>query len=276
MSLPSFKFTNIGAPTNNERANSGLSVRSKIEKSGILSTLTEKAQNTMKEVKMPDLTLDTKSIPDFDTDTAADTGGDGESFFSGTTLIKLILIIVIGWFMWSSLSANGDFHLGMGEVGEKVSSFFKTMEEKGRELVARITNQPISPSSSDGTGDSDSDSDSDSDDDARMPQKLSDPPHRAPVPPGSTNSSNKTPGFINDDSKYTFLDKADRGYTGPSPRADDSTSVTQKHQAGKAGYCYIGEDRGFRSCAKVEAGDKCMSGQVFSRQDICVDPTLRE
>jgi hypothetical protein len=275
MSLPSFKFTNIGAPTNNERVNSGLSVRSKIEKSGILSTLTEKAQNTMKEVKMPDLTLDTKSIPDFDTYTAAaDTGGDGESFFSGTTLIKLILIIVIGWFMWSSLSANGDFHLGMGEVGEKVSSFFKTMEEKGRELVARITNQPISPSSSDGT--SDSDSDSDSDDDARMPQKLSDPPHRPPVPPGSTNSSNKTPGFINDDSKYTFLDKADRGYTGPSPRADDSTSVTQKHQAGKAGYCYIGEDRGFRSCAKVEAGDKCMSGQVFSRQDICVDPTLRE
>jgi len=278
MSLPSFKFTNIGAPTNNERVNSGLSLRSKIDKSGILSNLTEKAQNTMKEVKMPDLTLDIKSIPDFDTDAAADTG-DGESFFSGTTLIKLILIIVIGWFMWSSLSANGDFHLGMGEAGEKISSFFKTMEEKGRELVARITNQPPPPTSS---SDSSSDNDSDSDDGddggkhAQMPQKLSDPPHRPPVPPGTTNSSNKTPGFINDDSKYTFLDKADRGYTGPSPRADDTTSVTQKHQAGKAGYCYIGEDRGFRSCAKVEAGDKCMSGQVFSRQDICVDPTLRE
>lgn len=273
MSLPTFKFTNIGAPTNNERVNSGLSLRSKIEKSGILSNLTEKAQNTMKEVRMPDLTLDTKSIPDFNIE--SDTGGDGESFFSGTTLIKLILIIVIGWFMWTSLSANSDFHLGMGEAGEKISSFFKKMEEKGRELVARITNQPVSPSSSDETSDSDSDSDGD-DDDAQMPQKLSHPPHRPPVPPGMTNSSNKTPGFINDDSKYTFLDKADRGYTGPSPRADDTTSVTQKHQAGKAGYCYIGEDRGFRSCAKVEAGDKCMSGQVFSRQDICVDPTLRE
>jgi hypothetical protein len=91
-----------------------------------------------------------------------------------------------------------------------------------------------------------------------------------------SNSSDKKPGFVNDESKYTFLDKANRSYTGPSPRADDSTSVTQKHQAGKAGYCYIGEDRGFRSCVKVEAGDKCMSGQTFSRQDICVDPTLRE
>jgi hypothetical protein len=91
-----------------------------------------------------------------------------------------------------------------------------------------------------------------------------------------SNSSDKKPGFVNDETKYTFLDKAHRSYTGPSPRADDSTSVTQKHQAGKAGYCYIGEDRGFRSCVKVEAGDKCMSGQTFSRQDICVDPTLRE
>jgi hypothetical protein len=89
------------------------------------------------------------------------------------------------------------------------------------------------------------------------------------------NSSDKKPGFNNDDPKYTFLDKANREYSGPSPRADDSTSATQKHQSGKAGYCYIGEDRGFRSCAKVEAGDKCMSGEVYARQDICIDPTLR-
>lgn len=81
---------------------------------------------------------------------------------------------------------------------------------------------------------------------------------------------------MDEDTKYTFLDKADRNYTGPSPRADDSTSVTQKHQTGKAGYCYIGEDRGFRSCVKVEAGDKCMSGQVFSHPEICANPSLRE
>lgn len=272
MSLPTFKFTNFGAPTNNERVNSGLSSGSKMEKTGILSSIKEKAQDTFKDVKMPDISLDTSS----DGGDGGDSD-DGGSFFSFATLIKFILIVVIAWFMWGSLSDNSDFHLGMGDVGDKVKSFFKSLEEKGREIIARMTNQPVAPPSSAAAGD-DSDSDSDSDDDTpKAPKAPKAPvPHHPPVPPGMSNSSDKKPGFVNDDSKYTFLDKANRSYTGPSPRADDSTSVTQKHQAGKAGYCYIGEDRGFRSCVKVEAGDKCMSGQTFSRQDICVDPTLRE
>lgn len=275
MSLPSFKFTNIGVPTSNERVNSGLSSSAKMEKTGILSDITEKAQDTFKALKqMPDISLDTNIISD----------GDGDaSLFSFTNAIKFVLIIVIVWFMWSSLSDNNDFHLGMGEFGNKLKTFFKTMEDKGRELVSRITNKPMSSSSSstnESDHDSDSDSDSDSDDergdDAHHAPSSSNAPHRPPVPPSMSNSSDKKPGFIHDDEKYTFLDKADRSYTGPSPRADDSTSVTQKHQSGKAGYCYIGEDRGFRSCVPVQAGDKCMSGQVFSRQEICVDPTLRE
>jgi hypothetical protein len=132
------------------------------------------------------------------------------------------------------------------------------------------------------TFDSDSDSDSETNNGPKIPKTKSKTAsgsgvrHRPPVPPEMSNSSDKKPGFINDDTKYTFLDKAQRNYSGPSPRADDASSVTQKHQSGKSGYCYIGEDRGFRSCAKVEPGDKCMSGQVFSRQDICVNPTLRE
>ena len=287
MSLPSFKFTNIGVPTSNERVNSGLSSSSKMEKTGILSSITEKAQDTFKGLKqMPDISLDTNIIGD---------GGDGDggdaSIFSFTNAIKLILIIVIAWFMWSSLSDNSDFHLGMGEFGSKLKTFVQSMEDKGRELVSRITNTPVTSSSTstaaatagnDSDSDSESDSDSDSDGDAHhAPSSLPPPPpsggpHRPPVPPSMSNSSDKKPGFIHDDDKYTFLDKADRSYTGPSPRADDSTSVTQKHQAGKSGYCYIGEDRGFRSCVPVQAGDKCMSGQVFSRQDICVNPTLRE
>lgn len=278
MSLPTFKFTNFGAPTNNESANSGLSTNSKMEKSGIFSTIKEKAQDTFKDVSMPEISLGTTSGN-------SDDESGGFFSFSFWTLIKIILVAAIVWFMWGSLSNNGEFHLGMGELGNKLKSFFTSMEEKGRELIARMTNQPIPPA---GHRDSDSDSDSDSDhergsDNQRQPSSrgrrrapIPASAHQPPVPPGMTNSSDKKPGFINDDTKYTFLDKADRSYTGSAPRADDSTSVTQKHQAGKSGYCYIGEDRGFRSCVKVEAADKCMSGQVFSRQDICVDPTLRE
>jgi hypothetical protein len=181
--------------------------------------------------------------------------------------------------MWSSLSSNSDFSLGMGEFGEKINTFFKSMEEKGREVVARFTGVTIQ---AEAESDSDSDSSDEEDDDdeakVRRPRDSSKAAsrHRPPVPPDATNSSDKKPGFLTDENKYTFLDKADRHYSGPSPNADDSTSVTQKHQSGKGGYCYIGEDRGFRSCVKVEATDKCMSGQVYSRHDICIDPTLRE
>jgi short subunit fatty acids transporter len=43
----------------------------------------------------------------------------------------------------------------------------------------------------------------------------------------------------------------------------------------ESGFCYIGTDRGIRSCIRVNPGDKCMSGQIFPRSDICVNPSLR-
>lgn len=43
----------------------------------------------------------------------------------------------------------------------------------------------------------------------------------------------------------------------------------------ESGFCYIGKDRGIRSCIRVNPGDRCMSGQIFPRNDICVNPTLR-
>jgi hypothetical protein len=59
-------------------------------------------------------------------------------------------------------------------------------------------------------------------------------------------------------------------------QADDSTSIIQSSKtSGKSGWCYIGEDRGFRSCIEVGANDTCMSGDVFPSQDICVNPSLR-
>ena len=41
------------------------------------------------------------------------------------------------------------------------------------------------------------------------------------------------------------------------------------------GFCYIGTDRGIRSCIRVNPGDRCMSGEIFPRRDICVNPSLR-
>jgi hypothetical protein len=44
---------------------------------------------------------------------------------------------------------------------------------------------------------------------------------------------------------------------------------------GQSGWCFIGEDRGFRSCSQVNTNDKCMSGDIFPSQEICVNPSLR-
>ena len=58
--------------------------------------------------------------------------------------------------------------------------------------------------------------------------------------------------------------------------ADDSNSSIQSSKpSSKSGWCFIGEDRGFRSCIQVNQNDKCMSGDIFPTQEICINPNLR-
>ena len=57
-------------------------------------------------------------------------------------------------------------------------------------------------------------------------------------------------------------------------QADEASSSIQSGPP-KSGWCYIGEDRGFRTCAEVGVNDKCMSGDIFPSQEICVNPNLR-
>lgn len=62
-----------------------------------------------------------------------------------------------------------------------------------------------------------------------------------------------------------------------APEPDEAGSRTQSSKSvPKQGYCYIGEDRGFRSCIKVNQADMCMSGDVFPTRAICINPNLRE
>jgi hypothetical protein len=57
---------------------------------------------------------------------------------------------------------------------------------------------------------------------------------------------------------------------------DDSYSSMQSSKtSGKAGWCFIGEDRGIRSCMKVGLNDTCMSGDIFPTNAVCVNPNLR-
>lgn len=57
---------------------------------------------------------------------------------------------------------------------------------------------------------------------------------------------------------------------------DDTLSTSQSTNIkSKPGWCYIGEDRGFRVCSNIGVNDECMSGQIFPTQDICINPSLR-
>ena len=59
-------------------------------------------------------------------------------------------------------------------------------------------------------------------------------------------------------------------------QADDSySSIQSGKSSSKSGWCYIGEERGIRSCSQVGPNDQCMSGDIFPTSQVCINPTLR-
>ena len=67
------------------------------------------------------------------------------------------------------------------------------------------------------------------------------------------------------------LENASQGTNQVEP--DNSRSSIQT--TGKAGWCFIGKDQGFRTCSEIGVNDGCMSGDVFPSQEICMNPSLR-
>ncbi len=55
--------------------------------------------------------------------------------------------------------------------------------------------------------------------------------------------------------------------------SQEDNNILEKH---KQGYCYIGTDRGYRSCIKVKRKDDCESKKIFPTMDICINPSLRQ
>jgi hypothetical protein len=109
------------------------------------------------------------------------------------------------------------------------------------------------------------------------------------ITPNNAQSSIKTQSVqdtvpTQNKSDNTSLNKA-LNATGKSQNSDSnqdyqgvesSSSVhTSSAKSGKAGWCYIGEDRGYRTCAEVGVNDMCMSGDIFPSNEICINPNLR-
>ena len=78
-----------------------------------------------------------------------------------------------------------------------------------------------------------------------------------------------------DDTLHNALNQAPKDQV-PYEADEATSSIQASKSSGKSGWCYIGEDRGFRSCIQIGENDKCMSGDIFPSQEICVNPNLRK
>lgn len=59
------------------------------------------------------------------------------------------------------------------------------------------------------------------------------------------------------------------------PEADKPENPIQKPvSAGKTKWCLVGEYQGRRGCIEITDQDKCLSGQVFPEQKMCLNPTF--
>tara|TARA_B100000963_G_scaffold361988_1_gene401697 strand:- start:22817 stop:23500 length:684 start_codon:yes stop_codon:yes gene_type:complete len=124
----------------------------------------------------------------------------------------------------------------------------------------------------------DTDDDDDDDDDKNNPLPKNDSVdgtvHTAVdiAAKNDSNETNENPDEVNkviDNDKHNYDEdvEAQKNY-----KANNISLNVNK----KSGFCYLGEDRGVRSCVDVTEEDTCLSGEVFPTKDLCVNPNLKE
>lgn len=63
----------------------------------------------------------------------------------------------------------------------------------------------------------------------------------------------------------------------PEPQPDVATSTIQSTPStSKNQWCLVGDFKGTRGCISVSEQDKCISGQLFPNQQLCLNPNLTQ
>jgi len=111
--------------------------------------------------------------------------------------------------------------------------------------------------------------------------------------------SNETLNTVQDIATPNPSKKPPKGETPPMPLStttlqtpgahfSDNNSSSNQEQIGQngggeggksvhgPGWCYIGSDDAFRTCAKIGYDDLCMSGDIFPTHEVCVNPNLKQ
>ena len=88
-----------------------------------------------------------------------------------------------------------------------------------------------------------------------------------------TTSGTATTGIIGaiDQIKQTLDNKKDKEDKEDSEEEyySDTSSVDTKN------YCYVGKHKNKRYCTKIDNKNKCMSGDIYSNLDTCINPKMR-
>ena len=91
-------------------------------------------------------------------------------------------------------------------------------------------------------------------------------------------TSNETANIINEtlDAPKNISKAINNKKVNHNPEPDKAGNKTQSSKGNsKSGFCFIGEDRGFRSCVKVSENDTCLSEQIYPTRELCINPNLR-
>jgi hypothetical protein len=227
--------------------------------------------------------LDTDSILGTGTGTGSGDSGTGTGFFDtikNISLVTWILIILILAFLGFNVFSY------LAEGTQDITGFFGPFIKSITDLIRGITGQTINVAAEGGkavvnaTGNVTNAG-------LNSVQELGEAikPNNAPssLKTGSSqNSSNPSQDNVTNNALNKALNSAQsrkqqkqtQQQNGMDYEADEANSSIQG--GGKSGWCFIGEDRGFRSCALVGVNDTCMSGDIFPSQEICVNPNLRQ
>jgi len=89
----------------------------------------------------------------------------------------------------------------------------------------------------------------------------------------------KSSNDINKHTPYKPLDIAVN--TSPAPKTEEpkpnaTTSPIQTTTQNKGSWCLVGDFKDQRGCVEMREHDKCMSGQVYPSQSVCLNPNLSQ
>jgi len=207
----------------------------------------------------------------FDSDTfglgSETTGtGDSSSFFGGLNSTTIIIIIVLLIF----LGFNIFVYLAQGT--EYAKGIFAPLFEKIFGTTVGVTSQVVDVSAEGAKQVVGATADVVQGGLTAVQEITPNPANNSSSQSVEREKSAQTQDAIQQSSLNNAIDNASKQQNAYEP--DYASSSIQG--GGKSGWCYIGEDRNFRSCVEVGKNDTCLSGQIFPTQEICMNPSLRE